>query len=109
MPLKLAHSSYLFKLAFNHCVPLLQSLRLPHLSFELEGREATLQMEALQCMTIALAGSDAVGLRDVITTFYGNQQDSEKVWDYIDPKSKVARPLELEDTETEEEDEAEEG
>ena len=64
-------------------------------------------MEALQCLTIALAGSDAVGLREVVTTFFGTQQDAEHVWEYIDPKSKVARPLELEDTETEDDEEEE--
>ena len=81
----------------------LQSLRLLRLSTEVEGRAATLRQEALQCLTIALAGTNAVGLRDLITTFFASPQDLDNVWEYIDPKSKVARPLDLGDTETEDE------
>ena len=73
------------------------------LSCEVEGRAATLRQEALQCLTIALAGSSAVGLRDLIKTFFGSPEDDQHVWDFVDPKSKIAKPLELDDTESEDE------
>ena len=81
----------------------LQSLRLLRLSCEVEGRAATLRQEALQCLTIALAGSSAVGLRNLVKTFFGSSEDDRHVWDFVDPKSKIAKPLELDDTESEDE------
>ena len=80
---------------------LLQSLCLLQLSCEVEGRAATLRQEALQCLTIALAGSSAVGLSDLIKTFFGSPEDDQHVWDFVDPKSKIAKPLELYDMESE--------
>ena len=58
---------------------------------EVEGRAATLRQEALQCLTIALAGSSAVGLGNLIKTFFGSSEDDQHVWDFIDPKSKIAK------------------
>ena len=43
-----------------------------------------------------------------MTTFYGAESDRDEVWNFIDPASRVARPLDIEstDNETEEEEEA---
>ena len=99
-----AVSSHLFEAApYVYLLFLLQSLRLLWLSCEVEGRAATLRQEVLQCLTIALAGSSAVGLRDLIKTFFGSPEDDQHVWDFVDPKSKIAKPLELDDTESEDE------
>ena len=73
----------------------------------MEGRAATLRQEALQCLTIALAGSSAQGLRELVGTFFAAPSDFEHVWEYVDPKSKIARPLDLGETESEDEDTSE--
>ena len=78
-------------------------MRLLRLSAEVESRAASLRLEALQCMTIALAGTDTKHFWDVMTTFFGAASDKEDVWDFIDPASRVARPLDLESTDEEEE------
>ena len=53
-------------------------------------------------MTVALAGTNTKGLWDLLTSFFGTAEDKEDVWDFIDPKSRVARPLDLESTDGEE-------
>ena len=81
-------------------------MRLLRLSAEMESRAASLRVEALQCMTIALAGTDTKHFWDTMTTFFGAASDKEDVWDFIDPVSRVARPLDLESTDDDEEEDA---
>ena len=83
-------------------------MRLLRLSAEVESRAASLRVEALQCLTVALAGTDTKNFWNVMTTFYGAESDRDEVWNFIDPASRVARPLDIEstDNETEEEEEA---
>ena len=38
----------------------------------------------------------------MLVSFFGTEQDKENVWDFIDPVSRVARPLDLESTDGEE-------
>ena len=81
-------------------------MRLLRLSAEMESRAVSLRVEALQCMTIALAGTDTKHFWDTMTTFFGAASDKEDVWDFVDPVSRVARPLDLESTDDEEEEDA---
>ena len=82
--------------------PAFQAFRLLRLSAELEGRAASLRREGLQCLTIALAGTDTKGLWEMLVSFFGTEQDKENVWDFIDPVSRVACPLDLESTDGDE-------
>ena len=88
---------------YSMCVLSFQSFRLLRLSAELESRAASLRREGLQCLTLALAGTNSKGLWDMLMSFFGTEADKDDVWSYIDPKSKVARPLDLESTDGEEE------
>ena len=78
-------------------------MRLLRLSAEVEARAANLRTEALQCLTVALAGTDTKAFWQVMTTFFGSESDKDNVWDFIDPASRVAHPLDIESTDDEEE------
>ena len=82
-------------------------MRLLCLSAEVESRAASLCVEALQCLTVALAGTDTKNFWNVMTTFYGAESDRDEVWNFIDPASRVARPLDIESTDNETEEEEE--
>ena len=71
----------------------------------MESRAASLLTEALQCLTICLAGTDTKGFWDLLVTNFGAESNKDDVWGFIDPKSRVARPLDLESTDGESEEE----
>ena len=52
-----------------------QSLRLFRLAAELEGKAAALRKEALQHLTVALAGTDTKELFTLLVTFFGKGTD----------------------------------
>ena len=78
----------------------LQSLRLFRLAGELEGKAAALRKEALQHLTIALAGSDTKELFTLLVTFFGKGTDIDP-FSFIDAAPIIKRPLDLTDTESE--------
>ena len=52
-----------------------QALRLFRLAAELEGKVAALRKEALQHLTVALAGTDTKELFKLLVTFFGQGTD----------------------------------
>ena len=106
-PCESVTSSYLFEPIFSYSTisSFLQAVRLLRLSSEMESRAASLRIEALQCLTICLAGTDTKGFWDLLVTYFGAESDKDEVWGFIDPKSRVARPLDLESTDGESEEE----
>ena len=81
-----------------------QAVRLLRVSADLESRSCSLRKEALQCLTITLAGSDTRKFWELMTAFFGTNQkgDEEDPWDFIDPAPAIPPPLPLTDTESEE-------
>ena len=79
-----------------------QSLRLFRLAAELEGKAAALCKEALQHLTIALAGSDTKELFKLLVTFFGKGTDVDP-FGFIDGAPVIKRPLDLTDTESDSE------
>ena len=77
-----------------------QSLRLFRLAGELEGKMAALRKEALQHLTIALAGTDTKELFTLLVTFFGKGTDIDP-FSFIDAAPIIKRPLDLTDTESE--------
>ena len=67
----------------------------------MESKAASLRIEALQCLTICLAGADTNAFWDLMMMYFGSASDKDEVWGFIDPKSRVARPLDLESTDKE--------
>ena len=76
------------------------------MSADLEGWANSLRKEALQCLTVALAGSDTCAFWDLLTTYFrtnpqaGEHQDP---WNFIDGAPAIPPPLPLTDTDTEDE------
>ena len=73
------------------------------MSAELEGRANSLRKEALQCITIALAGSDTRKFWELLVAYFGaNHTGSEEddPWDFLDAAPKIPPPLPLTDTDT---------
>ena len=75
----------------NHHTPLslrslslLQALQLLRLATELEGKVVALKREALQHITIALAGTDTCGLFQLLTMFFGTGEDEEDPFNFLD-------------------------
>ena len=79
-----------------------QSLRLFRLAAELEGKAAALRKEALQHLTVALAGTDTKELFTLLVTFFGKGTDVDP-FSFIDAAPVIKRPLDLTDTESESE------
>ena len=71
----------------------------------MESKAASLRIEALQCLTICLAGTDTKAFWDLMMMYFGSESYKDNVWGFIDPKSCVARPLDLESTDEESEEE----
>ena len=71
-------------------------------SAELESRANLLRREALQSLTIALAGSDTKRLWDLLTAFFGADHtgDEEDPWDFLDGAPEIPPPLPLTDTDS---------
>ena len=79
----------------------LQSLHLLRLSAKLEGRAATLRCEALQHMTIAVAGMDCRDFWKVLVTFFGSNR-GEDPFQFLDGVPVIKCPLDLMDTDSDE-------
>ena len=79
-----------------------QSLRLFRLAAELEGKAAALRKEALQHLTVALAGTDTKELFTLLVTFFGKGTDVDP-FSFIDAAPIIKRPLDLTDSESESE------
>ena len=69
---------------------------------ELEGKAAALRKEALQHLTVALAGTDTKELFSLLVTFFGKGTDVDP-FSFIDAAPIIKRPLDLTDTESESE------
>ena len=79
-----------------------QSIHLLQVSAELEGHANALRKEALQCLTIALCGSD---IKQLLMAYFGanHMGDEDDPWDFIDPAPEIPCPLPLTDTELDDE------
>ena len=77
-----------------------QSLRLFRLAGELEAKAASLHAEALQHMTIALAGVNCRELFTLLVTFFGKDTGIDP-FSFLDAAPKIPVPLDLTDTESE--------
>ena len=84
---------------FVYCRPCV----LLRVSADLESRANSLRKEALQCVTIALAGSDTRKLWELLVAYFGaNHTGTEDdPWDFLDAAPKIPDPLPLMDTDTE--------
>ena len=87
---------------YQYCYILLQSLRLFRLSTELEAKAATLHAEALQHMTVALAGSNCKELFTLLTNVFRKDTGVDP-FRFLDGTPKIKPPLDLTDTDTEDE------
>ena len=85
---------------FHVCFSFFQSLRLFRLAAELEGKAAALRKEALQHLTIALAGTDTRELFTLLVTFFGKGTDVDP-FSFIDAALVIKCPLDLTDSESE--------
>ena len=83
----------------------LQAVHLLRVSAELEGRANVLRKEALQCLTVALCGSDTRKFWELLMAFFGanHKGDEEDPWDFIDPAPEIPHPLPLTETDSEDE------
>ena len=95
-------------MTLSHVLKIFVSLQAVHLlrvSAELEGRANALRKEALQCLTVALCGSDTRKFWELLTAFFGanHKGDEEDSWDFIDPAPEIPRPLPLTKTDSEDE------
>ena len=87
---------------FQICFSFFKSLHLFQLAAELEGKAAALRKEALQHLTIALAGSGTRELFTLLVTFFCKGTDVDP-FSFIDVVPIIKRPLDLTDTESESE------
>ena len=69
------------------------------MSAKLEGQAAALRSEALQHMTMALAGVDCKDLWRVLMTFFGSNQE-EDPFQFLDGAPVIKHPLDLTDTDS---------
>ena len=69
---------------------------------ELETRANLLRKEALQSLTIALAGNDTKRLWDLLTAYFGANHlgDEEDPWDFLDAAPEIPPPLPVTDTDS---------
>ena len=83
-----------------------QAVRLLRVSANLEARANSLRQEALQCLTIALAGSDTKNFWNLMTAYFGtSKKDSEEddPWEFLDAAPAIPEPLPLTETDTDDE------
>ena len=81
-----------------------QSLHLFRLAAELESRAAGLRLEALQHLTIALAGVDCREFFTLLVTFFGRGSEfQEDPFNYLDGAPKIRPPLDITDMDTDDE------
>ena len=83
-----------------------QAIRLLRVSAKLESRANALRKEALQCLTVALCGSDTKQFWQLLTAYFGANHtggEEDDPWDFIDPAPAIPRPLPLTDTESDDE------
>ena len=76
------------------------------MSADLESLANSLRKEALQCITIALAGSDTHQFWALMTAYFGANHtgtEADDPWDFLDAALKIPDPLPLTDTDTEDE------
>ena len=83
-----------------------QSICLLRVSADLEAKANLLHKEALQNLTIVLAGSDTKGFWDLLAAYFranhsGNKEDDP--WNFLDTAPTIPSPLPLTDTESEDE------
>ena len=90
----------------NHSVLRFQSIRLLRVSADLKAKANLLCKEALQSLTVALAGTDTKSFWDLLTAYFGanhsgNEEDDP--WDFLDAAPTIPPPLPLTETESEDE------
>ena len=76
------------------------------MSANLEARANSLRQEALQCITVALAGSDTKKFWSLMTAYFGTSKKDDgedDPWDFIDAASAIPEPLPLTETDTDDE------
>ena len=79
----------------------LQALRLFRLASELESRAAALRLEALQHMTISMAGVDCRELFTLMTAFFGQGTNfADDPFAFLDGAPSIRPPLDLTDTDS---------
>ena len=81
-----------------------QAVCLLRISADLEAKANMLRKEALQCITVALAGSDSKKFFTLMTTYFGaNQMGTldDDPWDFLDAAPEIPPPLPLMETDTE--------
>ena len=81
-------------------------MRLLRVSSALESKAIALCQEALQCLTVTLAGTDTKAFWDLMTAYFGTTSktsDEDDPWGFLDAAHAIADPLPL--TETDDEDE----
>ena len=76
------------------------------MSADLEAKANLLRKESLQCLTVALAGSDTKKFWELLTAYFGanhkgNEEDDP--WDFLDAAPAIPPPLPLTETESEDE------
>ena len=75
-------------------------------SANLEAKANVMRREALQCITVALAGSDTKKFWELMTAYFGTaqkQDDDNDPWDFLDAAPAIPEPLPLTETDTEDE------
>ena len=73
-------------------------------SANLEAKANALRREALQCITVALAGSDTKKFWSLMTAYFGTAQKEDgedDPWDFLDAAPAIPEPLPLTETDTE--------
>ena len=104
-PVNILHFSYSLN-PLGFVVFFLQALRLFRLASELESRAAALCLEALQHMTISMAGVDCRELFTLIISFFGRGTDfAADPFGYLDGAPSIQPPLDLTDTDSDSEEE----
>ena len=84
----------------------LQAVHLLRVSANLEAKANALRREALQCITVALAGSDTKKFWSLMTAYFGTAQKDDgedDPWDFLDAAPAIPEPLPLTETDTDEE------
>ena len=81
-------------------------MHLLRVSADLEAKANLLCKEALQCLMVALAGSNTKKLLELMMAYFGANHkgiDEDDPWDFLDAAPAVPPPLPLTETETKEE------
>ena len=84
----------------------LQAVRLLQVSANLEAKANAMRREALQCITVVLAGSDTKKFWELMTAYFGTAQKKQDdkdddPWDFLDAAPAIPEPLPLVETDTE--------